>query len=137
MRASRQSYGLRMVSTKRIKAVFAEDKEVPTATIFATDQSPSNAKKAHWMQFLNQDTAVLFGTERYAKEYDAPVIYGHMRKVKRGHFTVEFKVITDTPKTHPDGEITELHTKNSKESFVRHRSIGCGRTNAGSANAPN
>ena len=111
MRDSRQCYGLSMIDTKTIGKVFEDTKDELTATIFATDQSPSNAKRAHWMEFLNQDTAVLFGTERYAKKYNMPVIYGRMDKVKRGHYEVTYQVVTDDPLSHPEGEITELHTR--------------------------
>jgi KDO2-lipid IV(A) lauroyltransferase len=115
MRGSRERYGLSMISTKKIKAVFDEKVSTLTATIFATDQSPANAKKAYWTTFLNQDTAVLFGTEIYAKRYDSPVLYGHLRKVKRGHFTLEFTVLHDDPANAEEGLITELHTRKLEE----------------------
>lgn len=115
MRDSRQAYGLWMVGTKHIKDVFELDKELLTATIFATDQSPSSAKKAYWTTFLNQDTAVLFGTERYAKKYNLPVIFGKMEKVKRGHYEVTYEVLLDDPTDRPEGEITELHTRKLEE----------------------
>ncbi len=110
-KASRSKYGLEMVSTKIVKKVFEQYQGQLTATMFGADQSPSNAGNAHWMTFLNQDTAVLWGTEKYAKEYDYPVIYGHIAKLRRGYYEMTFTTIEDHPTTTPVGYITEKHTR--------------------------
>ena len=110
MRNTRSKYGLHMISTKIVKQIFEEEKHNLTATIFAIDQSPSNPKSAHWMKFLNQDTAVLFGTEKYAKEYNYPVVYGRINKEKRGYYSFEFFDVTDQPAATKHGEITEKIT---------------------------
>ncbi len=111
MRDTRSKYGLYMISTKIVKQVFEEEANNLTATIFAIDQSPSNPKSAHWMKFLNQDTAVLFGTEKYAKEYNYPVVYGRINKEKRGHYNFELFDVTDQPASTAHGEITEKITR--------------------------
>ncbi|PCJ83806.1 MAG: lipid A biosynthesis acyltransferase [Flavobacteriales bacterium] len=111
MRKTRQKYGLRMVATKIVKDVFEQDKNKLTATIFGADQSPGNVKSAHWMTFLNQETAVTFGSEKYAKLYNMPMIYGEITKTKRGHYEMKYEVLTESPNEHPEGEITEMHTK--------------------------
>lgn len=63
------------------------------------------------MQFLNQETGVLFGTEKYATDYNYPVVYGCINKVSRGHYEVEFELIHDQPAGLPYGYITEAHTR--------------------------
>ncbi|MBK9398920.1 MAG: hypothetical protein IPN55_17445, partial [Saprospiraceae bacterium] len=65
MRATRGKYGLEMVSTKKIIAHMAEVKDKLTATIFGVDQSPSNPYKSIWLNFLNQDTSVFYGAEKW------------------------------------------------------------------------
>lgn len=119
MRETRSKYGLYMISTKIVKQVFEEERKHLTATIFAIDQSPSNPKSAHWMKFLNQDTAVLFGTEKYAKEYNYPVVFGRINKEKRGYYSFEFFDVTDQPATTAHGEITEKIT-HLLEQDIRH-----------------
>lgn len=108
---TRSKYGLYMISTKIVKQVMDEEVDRLTATIFAIDQSPSNPDKAHWMKFLNQDSAVLTGTEKYAKEYNYPVLYGRINKEKRGYYSFELFEVTDTPLDTEDGEITEKITR--------------------------
>jgi KDO2-lipid IV(A) lauroyltransferase len=110
MRSTRSKYGLEMISTKEIKRFLNTNKHRLTATIFGSDQSPSNPKSAYWMTFLNQDTGVQFGAEKFAKEYNYPVIYGRLNKVKRGHYTLDFVDITDSPQTAAHGEIIEKIT---------------------------
>ncbi|MDO9184820.1 MAG: lysophospholipid acyltransferase family protein [Bacteroidia bacterium] len=110
MRGTRSKYGLEMISTKEVKPFFDKHINVLTATIFGTDQSPSNPNNAYWMKFLNQDTGVLFGAEKFAKEYNYPVVYGRINKLKRGHYSLDFTVVTDTPTETAYGEITEKIT---------------------------
>lgn len=108
--ASRSRFGMRMVSIRDTRDYFSTDKGI-NLTLFATDQSPSNPKRAHWVKFLNQDTGVLFGTEAYARKYQLPVFYGHIEKVGRGRYEISFELITDAPQEMPEGALTEAHTK--------------------------
>lgn len=111
MKSSRGAFGLRMVTTKDSFAYFKEVSEVPRMTIFGADQSPTYSKSVHWTTFLNQDTAVALGTERFAKKYNLPVAYGVIDKVKRGHYTLTISILCDDPGATKDGEITEMHTR--------------------------
>jgi KDO2-lipid IV(A) lauroyltransferase len=63
------------------------------------------------MEFLNQQTAVLFGTEQMAHEFGFAVVFFATRKVKRGYYEMELKLITEDPTTKNWGEITEEHTR--------------------------
>jgi KDO2-lipid IV(A) lauroyltransferase len=116
MRETRGKYGLEMLAMKHVPAFFkeaaADPKTVPYAIIFGADQSPGDPRKAHWMTFLNQDTGVTFGAEKYAKEYDLPVFFGIIRKRSRGHYSFELHPITERPRsTLKPGEIVEEVTR--------------------------
>lgn len=111
MRISRGKYGLRMISIRKASEVFTTITHQPVAVIFGTDQSPSNPRKGYWTKFLNQDTLVLFGTEKYAQLYNCPVYYGSIQKVKRGFYEVHFSLVTENPSTCTYGEITQWHTR--------------------------
>ena len=107
---SRERFGLKMVANKLVKEGFEDNKERLTATLFATDQSPTHSKRVHWTSFLNQFTAVFLGAERFAREYDFPVLYGHVNKIRRGYYETEVVVLENDPIQTPEGEITEMHT---------------------------
>lgn len=115
MKDMRTKFGLKMISTKLVKRVFEEEKNNLTATAFGFDQAPSYAEKSHWMTFMNQDTGIMIGTERFAKFYDYPVVYCHIRKEKRGHYSYWFSVACDQPKQTANGEITEKITRMLEE----------------------
>lgn len=108
---SRERFGMEMLSKKIVKAGFEQNKEKLTATIFATDQSPTYSKSVHWTRFLNQPTAVLLGSEVFAKEYDYPVVYIYVSKVKRGYYEMEAKLLEKNPTQTHVGEIIEKHTR--------------------------
>ncbi len=114
---SRSRYGLHLISMKQTKKSFKEESK-PRAIVFGSDQNPANPKRAHWVQFLNQDTAVLFGVEKYSKEYNWPVIFVSISKVRRGYYEVEYSLITDNPTKQPHGKITEDFTKKLEKDII-------------------
>jgi len=114
---SRSRYGMNLVSMKQTKKSFEEGSETK-AIVFGSDQNPANPKRAHWVQFLNQDTGVLFGVEKYAKEYDWPVVFVSISKVKRGYYEVEYSLVTDKPKEEPHGKITEDFTERLEQDII-------------------
>lgn len=107
MRESRSKYGLEMISTKKVEEEFKRDNAPLRTIIFGFDQSPRSAKKCYWSTFLNQDTAMLFGVEKYAKEYNLPVVYARINKVSRGHYITEFVEAIESPTDTSYGEITK------------------------------
>ena len=114
---SRSKFGLELISMQQTKGSFIKDAK-PRVIVFGSDQNPANPKRAHWVQFLNQDTAVLFGVEKYAKEYDWPVVFVSISKAKRGHYEVEYSLITDKPTEQPHGKITEDFTKRLEQDII-------------------
>lgn len=111
MKGSRSRTGMKMVSGRKIREWLEDPDPKPKATIFAADQAPGSSRNCHWMEFLNQDTAVAFGTEKYAREFNSVIIYGHNRKVKRSHYEVEYVVLDEQPQEAAQGELTEKHVK--------------------------
>lgn len=118
MRFTRGKYGLGMISVKETAKFFEEKKDELTFTVFGIDQSPRNSKKAHWMNFLNQDTGVMYGLEKYAKELDYPVVFGNIEKVKRGYYSFYFEPITEHPRQEPEHFIIEATTKRLEVEIV-------------------
>ncbi len=109
---TRSKYGTLLVPKKEINAYFETSKTDLNATLFGADQSPTFLKEnTYWTTFLNQDTAVMFGTEKYAVENDYPVVFFNVTKVKRGYYQVVFEVIEENPTTAEYCAITEKHTR--------------------------
>ena len=88
---------------------------------FISDQAPKWNSIHHFVDFLNQETPVFIGTEKIAKQVDALVYYGDVRRVKRGFYTCEFKPMTEKPvKEIPDWELTDAYAHLLEEMISRH-----------------
>lgn len=106
----RERNGMTVVHAKNVKESLqqATDK---FAVLTLSDQSPGDSIKSYWTTFLGVETAVLFGAEQLAHEFDLAVVFFSTRKVKRGYYEVDLKLLTETPSMHKWGEITEMHVK--------------------------
>lgn len=114
---SREKFGMILCPMKQTKRFFEQKFDRPKGIIFAIDQSPSNPQSALWMNFLNQDTAMFYGAEKYAKEFNYPVVYGVIHKIKRGYYEAEFKLVTENPTETAYGEIIEKSSRMLEENI--------------------
>jgi KDO2-lipid IV(A) lauroyltransferase len=97
------------VSIKRMLEY--HNKKIPTITLFLTDQRPVAEHIEYWTTFMNQDTPVQLGTEKIGKKLDYAIVYGHVRKIRRGYYSAEFTLLSEYPKETAEFEITEMHTR--------------------------
>ena len=118
MKESRGRFGLVLIPKKEASAFFARPSEPPFIMVMGTDQSPTFNRNVHWTTFLNQETAVMLGTEKYSQRLNAPVVFGFIRKPARGMYELTFHLVEDQPpKTH-HGVITEKHTRLLEEEIL-------------------
>lgn len=108
---SRSKFGMKMISTEKAKKTIVEETDAPSIVFFVADQSGLTSKKVYWLPFLNQDTAVVTGPERFSKMLDSPVVFMKIHKMKRGRYKLEFEDILSKPKESEEGEITVRHAK--------------------------
>ena len=64
-----------MLRIHQILEKMKTSKDEPFAVIFGSDQSPRKTQLVHFTHFLNQETAVAYGAERMAREFDIPIIH--------------------------------------------------------------
>jgi KDO2-lipid IV(A) lauroyltransferase len=92
------------------RLITLRQQNISTTIGLIADQTPP-PEGAYWTTFLNQDTPVFNGTEKLAKKFNYPVVFLNIKKLKRGYYHLSTTIITENPKEHADGEISELHTK--------------------------
>ncbi|MDG1022484.1 MAG: lysophospholipid acyltransferase family protein [Flavobacteriaceae bacterium] len=78
---------------------------------FASDQSPRPKPLTYWRSFMGIQVPVFTGAERMAREFNIPVVYAKMNRIKRGYYEVEFKLLTATPNELPPNGITDTYTE--------------------------
>ncbi len=116
----RSKYGVHMVSTKDSyrKLKTEKDNGEVTMTYFLADQSPQESKIKYWTSFLGQDTPIFLGAEQIAKKLEMAVVFFDIRKVSRGHYEIEFKLLSEDSKSKPEYAITEKHVRALEERIV-------------------
>ena len=111
IKKTRAAWGMNLISIYETSKYIEIKNTGPSIYFMVSDQSPSNVKKAYWLDFLNQDTACLHGAENYAKIFDLPVVYGHVNRVKRGYYEIFVSLVESNPKETTKGEITKAYMK--------------------------
>lgn len=106
----RSRFGLQVVHSKNYKEALY-DGETPKAILTLSDQSPGSSENAYWTTFLNQPTAVLFGSEFMAHEYQFTPVFFSIRKVKRGYYSLKLIPFEKPLIDLNYGELTEWHTR--------------------------
>lgn len=118
LNARRSRFGMKIIHSKNLKDFFKANNQC-IATLVLGDQSPGDATKAYWMEFLNQTTPVLFGTEMLAHQYNHAVVYFNIHRIKRGYYEIELRPITNDPSKMEWGEITEAHTQELESDILK------------------
>ena len=91
----------------------------PVVIGYIGDQVPFWNNIHHWCQFLNHDTPVLTGTERLARQTGHAAFYLDVRRLRRGYYEAEFKLITREPKQQAEFELTDIYFRMLEESIRR------------------
>lgn len=111
IKKTRAAWGMNLVSIYETAKIMKQSNSESSLYFMIADQSPSNTKKAYWIDFLNQDTACLHGPENYSKQYNLPVLYGHVERVKRGYYTIFLSEVATNPQEKSPSEITNTYMK--------------------------
>jgi|TARA_B110000881_G_scaffold55699_1_gene47512 KDO2-lipid IV(A) lauroyltransferase len=111
MRISRERLGLKMVEISECKKWMenhmARSENTRLTVGFGFDQSPPKANTSWWTKFLGVDTAVYFGIEKWAKDYNAAVVYGAVKRVGRGRYSVDFRLVKEHVLDSEKGEVVD------------------------------
>lgn len=115
----RSRFGMQLLPHTKFRQMLVQDGIQPNLYIFITDQAPANTRKSYRTTFLNQDTAIYRGAEKTAKITGHPVVYGDMRRIKRGYYSIDVMLLTENPSQTKEGELTAMHTKALQNSIIR------------------
>jgi len=117
VKKSRAKFGTLLTSNKETSKTFDKNSTSISGYIMAADQSPSSTKNAVWVNFLGRRTAFLHGPEKYARNYNFPVIYVDIQRIKRGYYELELSIISDVHENLAEGEITTMYAQKLEEAI--------------------
>ena len=94
--------------------------EQPVVIGYISDQKPNWINIHHWVDFLHHDTPVLTGAERIIRKVNHAVFYLDMRRVKRGYYEAEFKLIARNPnEVYAEYGVTDIYYQMLEQSIIR------------------
>jgi KDO2-lipid IV(A) lauroyltransferase len=77
---------------------------------FINDQSPRATSKSYWRTFMGTNVPVFTGADRLAKEFNFPVYFTEINRVKRGYYVAKISLLIENPSACKAYEITDLFT---------------------------
>jgi KDO2-lipid IV(A) lauroyltransferase len=111
----RERFGLKVVHAQNYPTAFAARNPV---VLVLADQAPNSANQCLWLPFLGRETAVIFGPEYMANQFNCAVVFASISNSKRGYYNVQLKVLADNSKTLSYQEITKLHVKKLEQQIL-------------------
>ncbi len=119
IKRNRERFGVETVAMEKIFRTISEynTADIPTLTMFLSDQRPRWAQIQHWTVFMHQDTPVILGPEKIAKKIGLAVVFYKIIPVKRGYYEAEFIPLFNDPEVTDTFEITERYHKLLEETI--------------------
>lgn len=116
---SRSNFKLKLIPKRQLLKYLETNRNEnkQTTLVLIADQSP-NPKEHYWVKFLNQDTAVVTGMEKIARQYNYTVIFATINPIKRGYYSVIFSLLTEDAASLPPQRLTQLFMKKLEEDII-------------------
>jgi KDO2-lipid IV(A) lauroyltransferase len=107
----RSRFGARLIPAKELLADFFRRRGVVRAVGMNADQAPVSTDQRYWTTFLGQDTAFYIGAEQIARAMRMPILYAHVRRVRRSFYAVEFLPLWDGRETIDANQVIERYAR--------------------------
>jgi KDO2-lipid IV(A) lauroyltransferase len=108
----RSRFGSIPVEKKQAFRESLKKRNTPHVIALVADQSPPvQDEQVIWAPFMNQETVFYSGMARLAKSFKWPIVFGEMRRLRRGYYEMEFKDICKSPEKYSDQEIINMYAE--------------------------
>lgn len=114
-RKIRSRYGTILIPAPSFRTEFPKWKDKQYMLALVADQNPPKKDVGYWFPFFSKEAPFIKGPETGAKLQDTSVIFGHFFPLRRGHYSFKYKLITEDPRSFPDGELTRLFKEYCEE----------------------
>lgn len=111
MYAIRTRFGAHLVPAKELLADMLKRRHIVRGIAMLADQEPLSSDHKHWLTFLGRDTAFYMGPEQMAKATRYAALFVALRRLKRGHYEIEFMPLADAGERLEPGEFTTRYAR--------------------------
>ncbi|WP_121202053.1 lysophospholipid acyltransferase family protein [Mucilaginibacter gracilis] len=111
----RGRFGVTLVQMKATLRKLTELRKSLTFTVLAADQTPVQHETQYFTLFLNQQTAVFQGIEKIAIMFNSAIVFGEIKRIKRGFYQYKFVPLVNEPKQTQPFEITNLYLRHLEQ----------------------
>ena len=105
----RRKFGATMVEKHNYQIRMPQLMKSQYALGLIADQNPGQVKHSFWLNFFGKPAPFLMGPEKGAMRYKTAVVFVNMKKVKRGFYQFNCKVITEDGSQLNNGELTRMY----------------------------
>lgn len=106
MRRMRGKFGSILIAVRDFRNEYPNYKRMQHSIGLVADQNPGNPANGFWLPFFGKMAPFVKGPERTAKSLNAAIVLVNFYKRRRGHYQVDFEVLTTTPNDYAEGAIT-------------------------------
>lgn len=79
------------------------------ALALVADQSPAVPTAGFWLNFFGKPAPFLYAPEKSAQRSNVPIGFASFKKIKRGYYTFETTIVSNTPAELKKGELTRMY----------------------------
>ncbi|QYA26171.1 lysophospholipid acyltransferase family protein [Gramella sp. MT6] len=94
----RERFGVKCIAAKKgYRTIIRQKNEnLSVMNCIIGDQSPKRKQAKIWKEFMYRETAFLTGAEKIADRTGPAVVFPNFRKIKRGHYELQFHIVEKT-----------------------------------------
>ncbi len=113
----------KLLSAHNMRRDMLPFRHLPYVLTLVADQNPPFPDKAYWLNFFGKPAPFVTGPEKSARASDLMVLFGHIEKVKRGHYRIVMTVQEEHPKEVKEGAVTVRYARYMEEVIRRDPSL--------------
>lgn len=112
----RTRFGGHAIKRDEVARELVKRKDILRCIAIVADQYPGyKSDKRYRLTFLNQETVFFYGANQLAVLMQYPVIFAHIRKLRRGYYELVMKEIASPPYSKDSNVVVEQYAKAVEE----------------------
>jgi KDO2-lipid IV(A) lauroyltransferase len=120
MQTCRTRFGGHAIKRNKVARELVKRKNILRGIAIVADQYPGKKQnKKYETTFLNQATVFFYGSQQMANLTQYPVLYGSVKKVKRGYYTCTLVKVAEPPYAPDSEDVVKKYAKLVEDVILR------------------